>query len=152
MKSLFRQLFVFILFAFTLNAHSQTIKKSIAKPDSRLYEVFGKDFIDNLVKTDPGKVSFYNFYLENSYYTTTLNLPKPVTGTDIHTVSQKNNNSKFFSEKIFNKKTFNPLKYDFKVDQSNFTSYIWHEAGIAIIFHPMNHIQADYKNFMDSKK
>jgi len=117
-----------------------------------LYEAFGKLYIDNLLKTDPAKVSFYNYYLENSYYTAPLNLPKPVTGTNIHTVTLKSDNSKFFEGQVFDKKTFNPLNYDFKVDQSNFTTYIWQEAGIAIIFHPMNHIQADYKNFIDSKK
>lgn len=152
MRNLTRLIFVFILFAFAINAHSQTVNKASAKPDARLYEAFGKEFINQLVVTDPVKVSFYNYYLENSYYTTTLNLPKPVTGTDIHTVSMKNDNTKFFSEKSFDKKTFNPFKYDFKVDESNFTSYIWQEAGIAVIFHPMNHIQADYKNFMNSKK
>jgi hypothetical protein len=141
--------FLFIgLFIFALNANSQTVSKA----DTRLSDVFGKVYVDNLIKTDAAKIAFYNYYLENSYYTTTLNLPKPVTGTDIHTVVSKNDNSKLFSETVFNKKTFNPLKYDFKVEENNFKTYIWQEAGIAIIFHPMSHIRSDFENFKKSKK
>ena len=63
----------------------------------------------------------------------------------------KNNANVFFNEKVYDKKTFNPHKYNFVIDQNNFITYIWREAGIAIIFHPKNHITQDFDNYIRTK-
>lgn len=139
---------VFLLI--TANLYAQKTV-STSKVDTRLYDVFGKSYIDNLAKTDANQLTYLNFFLENSYYVTSLVSEKPIVGTDIHKVSIKNNSNVFFSEKTFNKKTFNPLKYNFVIDQNNFITYIWNEAGIAIIFHPQNHIKLDFDNYIRTK-
>lgn len=148
MKSVTFSLVVTFLMIFSLNLAAQ----GQVFPDSRLYDAFGKKYVDELMKSDPGKIDFYNYYLDNAYYTVSLNLPKPVTGIDIHTVVLKSDNTKTFNSKTFSKKLFNPLKYDFKTEENNFVTYIWNEAGIAVIFHPMSHIRADYDNYKKSKK
>lgn len=148
MKSITLSFVVTFLMIFSVN---MAVQAQVA-PDPRLYDAFGKKYVDELMKSDPSKIDFYNYYLDNSYYTASLNLPKPVTGIDIHTVVLKGDNTKMFSSKDFSKKSFNPLKYDFKTEENNFVTYIWNEAGIAVIFHPMGHIRADYDNWKKSRK
>lgn len=139
-----------LLLLFTVNLFAQK-NVSTAKVDVRLYDVFGKSYIDNLSKTDANQFLYLNFFLENSYYVASLNSEKPIEGTDIHKVSMKNNANVFFNEKVYDKKTFNPHKYNFVIDQNNFITYIWREAGIAIIFHPKNHITQDFDNYIRTK-
>ena len=130
----------------SLTTFAQT---KIVKADIRLYQCFEKTYLDNLMKTDPDQVLFLNYYLDNAYYTASLKSEKPVTGIDINTLFEKSKKggltSIAFNEKTYNKSSFNVLKYNFQTGFLDTPTYIWKEAGIAIVFRPEKHIKEDFK-------
>ena len=113
------------------------------------------NFITQLENSKSELLLYYNYFLENSYYVVDLkSVDKPVTGTDIHTVKLRSDipgEVQKFSEKNYKKEKFNPLKYDFSLSMNSFTTYLWKDAGIAIVFHPLSHISADFKNYLKIK-
>ena len=117
--------------------------------DARLYQCYEKAYLDNLIKTDPEQVQFLNYYLDNAYYVASLKAEKPVTGIDIHLLFEKSKNGVIskvpFKEKVYNKASFNVLKYNFQTGFLDTPTYIWNEAGIAIVFRPEKHIKEDFK-------
>jgi len=140
--------FITLVF-FCLNAVSQNAK---VKADSRLYQCYDSSYVHQMMQTNPPLVAYYNFYLDNSYYVAQLKQPKPVTGEDIHKVTINDDLSKgkiiYFNEKVFEASKFNVLKYKFSTQDQNFTTYIWKEAGIALVFLPRNKIASAYKEYL----
>ena len=120
-------------------------------PDARLYQCYEKAYLDNLIATNPEQIQFLNYYLDNAYYVTSLKAEKPVTGIDIHILFEKSKKGVVtktpFKEKIYNKASFNVLKYNFQTGFLDTPTYIWKEAGIAIVFCPEKHIKEDFKNY-----
>ncbi|MEI6764286.1 MAG: hypothetical protein WCM76_01520 [Bacteroidota bacterium] len=128
-------------------------KQDLYKPDARLYQCLDKAFLDKLQSEKSELIIYYNYYLENCYYTTPLNGDKPVEGIDIHTVTVKdapNGAVIRFKEKTFNKSTFNPMKYNFNFGMGVFTTYTWKEAGIAIVCRSTEAISTGYKAYLSS--
>jgi hypothetical protein len=150
MKAKFLILFIFIYSFFTSDLYSQN-KVNIA-PDSRLYECFDSSYIQQMQINNPSLLSYYNFYLDNSFYVVSLQKPKPVTGEDIHKITLNEDLSKgqsiYFNETIYNSEKFNVLKYAFKTQDINFTTYIWKEANIAIVFLPRKKITEEYQKYI----
>lgn len=143
-----KQILVFILALFLCGiSYSQN---STAHPDSRLLECFSAAEIEQMENTQPELIRYYNYYLDHSYYTVSLNLEKPVTGKDIHSLTLRNGNGGF-QEKSFEAAVFNPLKYNLNLEQNSFTTYIWKEAGIALVFYPLSHIAAGFKASSEKK-
>jgi hypothetical protein len=128
------------------NAQNTTIKA-----DSRLYECYDSTYIQQIQSSNPPLVAYYNFYLDNSYTVTSLTQPKPVTGEDINKVTVIKEIAKekiiYFGEKTYDAKTFNVLKYNFKTQDLNFTTYVWKDAGIAVVFKPRDKIAAAFKEY-----
>ncbi|NVO04195.1 MAG: hypothetical protein HXX09_15990 [Bacteroidetes bacterium] len=126
------------------------------KPDSRLYECFEASYVNQMEQSNPKLVAYYNYYLENSFYVVDLKQSKPVTGENINSVTLIKDLSKdktiYFSEKSFDLKKFNVLKYKFKTEDNSFSTYIWKDAGIAIIFLPRNQIAEGYQKFIKDNK
>ncbi len=150
MRSRFFLLFiVFLPSLFSGNSYAQ-ITSSI-NPDARLYQCFDSSYIHQMQQNNPSLLAYYNFYLDNSYYTTSLTQSKPVTGEDIKTVKVNEDISKkqviYFSETKYDAKTFNVLKYSFKTQDKNFTTYLWKDANIAIVFLPRDKIAAAFKQY-----
>ena len=143
---LFVILFV-MLFSGVSITRAQTVNYTA---DSRLYECMDKEYIDQLSYNKSELILYYNYYLDNSYYVVHLNAEKPVTGVDIHTVrlSGEQKEPVYFSEKTYNPEFFNPFKYTFTLQQKDFSTYIWNEAGIAIVFRPLTHIKSGFQNFL----
>lgn len=121
-------------------------------PDPRLYECFDSSYISQLQKTNPMLIVYYSYYLDHSYYTVELQQPKPVTGDDIHSIKLNDDISKgktvYFTETIYNQEKFNALKYAFKLQDMNFTTYVWKEANIAIVFLPLKKFSENYQNYI----
>lgn len=141
-------LFIALLITGTLNA------QGLYKADQRLSDCFSQEYITQLENSNSELIPYYNYYLDNSYYVVDLkSVGKEVTGANIHTVlvSDNSGGKKYFSETSFSKEKFNPLKYHFNLSANSFTTYVWKEAGIAIVFYPLSHISADYKNYMKNK-
>jgi len=117
-------------------------------PEPRLYECFDSSYIKQMQQT---LLAYYNFYLDNSYYVASLSQPKPVTGKDINKVTVSEDIAKkkiiYFCEKTYDAKTFNVLKYNFKTQDANFTTYLWKDANIAIVFLPRDKIAAAFKEY-----
>ncbi len=138
-------LFITALF-FSSSAFSQN--NNVA-PDARLYQCYEKAYLDNLVKTNPEQVQYLNYYLDNAYYVASLKAEKPVTGIDINTLFEKSKKGIVtkisFKEKVYNKTNFNVLKYNFQTGHLATPTYIWKEAGIAIVFRPEKHVKEDFK-------
>ncbi len=131
-------LLVVSLFLF-LAAQSQSVK-----PSARLYQSYSKEYIDNLLKTKPEQISYLNYFLDNSYYVVSLKSEKPIEGIDIQTLENTLSKAKF-SEINYEKNTFNILKYNFFFGEYSALTYIWKEAGIAIVLRPEKHIKEDFK-------
>jgi len=128
--------------------------QGLYKADQRLSDCFSQEYITQLENSNSELIPYYNYYLDNSYYVVDLkSVGKEVTGADIHTVLVSDNigEKKFFNETAYSKEKFNPLKYHFNLSSNSFTTYVWKEAGIAIVFYPLSHISADYKKYMKSK-
>lgn len=51
----------FSLFSFAQNAQDSVV------PDERLYQVYERDYVDNLVNENPFLIRRWNFYLDNAY-------------------------------------------------------------------------------------
>ncbi|MFZ4399218.1 MAG: hypothetical protein ACOYO1_04215 [Bacteroidales bacterium] len=139
---------MFIMFLLISNLSFSQSK--IVIPDNRLYQCFEKTYIDNLVNTNPEQIQYLNYYLDNAYYTASLKAEKPVLGIDINLLFEKSKKGVVtkipFKEKVYNKANFNVLKYNFQTGFLDTPTYIWREAGIAIIFRPEKHIKEDFKN------
>lgn len=149
-KALICCIFVFIIFS-VLPASAQNSENPYM-PDQRLYQVMDKAYLDQLFIDKPELILYYNYYLDHSFYVAKLDNEKPVTGTDIHSVSliTKGNTDKKFSETVFNPSVFNVFKYDFGRDLDRFTTYVWQEAGVALVFLPQRHFQAQFKEYSKS--
>lgn len=145
---------IFIALALvSLSSTSFSQDKTIVNhPDDRLAQIFDKAFLEQ----NPQLVTYYNYCLDNSFYVVSLKSEKPITGDNIHSVKTRPEFSEgkeiTFNEKTYNKNTFNVLKYNFTVDYNNFKTYIWKEAGIALIFYPTKTFQANYKEFTRQNK
>jgi hypothetical protein len=142
---------IILLFVFTsLSAQNLSV------PDKRLNDCFTQAELSKLVSEQPELIAYYNYYLDHSYYVVYLKkASKPVTGTDIHTVKSRTNGSEtpvLFKDTKYSKETFNPLKYNFKLELHSFATYLWKEAGVAIVFYPISNFSADYKNFQKNLK
>lgn len=142
----------FLIFCSLVGLLSITTQNAIAQdnnpytPDPRLSEIMDAA---TLATCKPELILYYNYFLNNSFYVVSLTHEKPVTGIDIHTVKVKNTGDEkvFFSEKSFDPKTFNVMKYQFEPELTRFVTYIWKEAGVALVFHPQRHLQAAFKNY-----
>jgi hypothetical protein len=145
-------LFIAVLFS-NFSAFTQNIN-IIA--DTRLYQCYEKSYLDNLIKTNPEQILYLNYYLDNAYYVASLKEEKPVTGIDITSLYEKSKKGEVtkipFKEKVYNKTTFNVLKYNFETGFLDSPTYIWKEAGIAIVFHPEKYIKEDFKMLQKAKK
>jgi hypothetical protein len=127
----------------------------IYKPDPRLYECLGKTYIDRLSADKSELIPYYNYYLDHSFYVASMKADKPVTGIDIHTVrsaASKSFPGKPFSEKEFIKGKFNPLKYNFTRALDGFTTYIWKEAGVALVFYPQRQFQEQFDDYLKKQQ
>ncbi len=118
------------------------------KPDKRLYDCFPADEISQMESSRSALIPYYNYYLENSYYVVDLkSAAKEVTGIDIHTVSSQTVGSQpatKFSASSYSRQTFNPLQYHFNLQKDSYVTYIWKEAGVAIVFYPLSYISNAY--------
>jgi len=127
------------------------VSDQLYTPDSRLYQCMDKSYVDQLSGEKSEVLLYYNFYLDNSYYIASLKAEKPVTGIDIHTVTLNEKSGgpvKFFNERTYASGTFNPLKYNFTRSLENFTTYVWKEAGVAIIFIPQRQFQERFLEYL----
>jgi hypothetical protein len=151
-----KRISLLIIFGFLIISYSSKAQENKAKPDSRLFECFETSYVNQMEQSNPMLIIYYNYYLENSFYVVNLNQPKPVTGENINTVTLINDLSDgktiYFSEKSFDLKKFNVLKYNFKTQDANFSTYIWKEANIAIVFYPRNQIAQGYKKYIKDNK
>jgi len=126
------------------------------KPDARLYQCFEKSYLENLEKTNPEQIQYLNYYLDNAYYVASLKAEKPVIGIDIKVLFEKSKNGVItkipFKEKTYNKTSFNILKYNFQTGFLDAPTYIWNEAGIAIVLRPEKYIKEDFNMLQKAKK
>ena len=149
------KLLPFLLIIIGFGVHAQTISKNQPAPDARLYDCFTKEYINDLVK-NPRLLLYYNFYLDNSYFLTDSNTEKPVQGADISTVKLALNangeSTGFFNEDVtkFDKKTFNPLKYNFVTDYETYTVFTLGTTGKAIVFYPQKRFAEMYNEYLKS--
>lgn len=119
-------------------------RSSKLTPDKRLEEVFSKQELSDMLTNQPEKISYYNYFLENAYYISDI-AKGPV--VKITNVSLRNNFSVFFKEDVnaISPKTFNYLKYNFKIDNNHFISYSL-ENGKYLVFYPKNETEAKYNS------
>jgi hypothetical protein len=128
--------------------------QDIYKPDTRLSDCFSSAEISQMVATKSELIPYYNYYLNNSYYAVDLKkAEKEFTGIDIHTVMSQTmgNEAKHFLEVSYSKETFNPLLYHFNLQKDSYVTYIWKEAGVAIVFYPLSYISNAFKELSKNR-
>lgn len=146
------------VFFFSLIIHYSPIKAQVVidpySPDSRLYQCMDKAYVNQLSSDKSALILYYNYYLDHSFYVVSLKKEKPVTGIDIHTVTLNTSGTavETFSEKTYSASAFNVLKYNFNRDLNGFITYVWQEAGIALVFIPQRHFQAQFADYSKSIK
>jgi hypothetical protein len=133
-----------LLMMTAMNAWSQS---TTVKPDARLKQIMDASTLEQISLQKPELILYYNYYLDNAFYVAKLNNEKPVTGTDIHTVGIKGKSGKF-AETTFDQQRFNVLKYDFNRELDRFVTYVWKEAGVALVFYPQRHFQAAFQQHL----
>lgn len=140
---------LFALLVLSRQAIAQTTADPYT-PDTRLSEVMSKDYLQQLSNERSELILYYNYYLENSFIVLNLNQEKQVSGIDIHTVNYSRNSGKtgLFDESSFNANTFNVLKYDFPTNLEKYTTYVWKEAGVALVFYPARQLETNFKNYL----
>ena len=127
--------------------------QDIYQPDKRLSDCFTAEEISQMVTGKSDLIPYYNYYLDNSYFTVDLKkAEKEVTGIDIHTVTNRALNKETFKMASYSKEAFNPLKYHFNLQKDSYVIYIWKEAGVAIIFYPLSHISNAFKELSKNNK
>ncbi len=150
MRSRFILMFFVISPAFILS-HVYAQNTTTITPDARLYECFDSSYVSQMQQNNPSLLAYYNFYLDNSFYVASLTQPKPITGEDINKITVIKEVAKektiYFSDKVYDPKTFNVLKYNFKTQDFNFTTYVWKDANIAVVFLPRDKIAAAFKEY-----
>ncbi len=139
--------FIFALFLIgTLHA------QHVYKADPRLSECFDQAYLSELENSQSELLLYYNYYLDHSYYKVELStLDKKISAQDIHTVILQNKDTQvkeYFKETTYAKDKFNPLKYHFNLSANSFTTYLWEKEGIAIVFYPLTHISANFKEYL----
>jgi hypothetical protein len=123
------------------------------QPDKRLSDCFSAEELSQMVAGKSDLIPYYNYYLDNSYYAVDLKkAEKEVTGIDIHTVFNRTLNKETFKMTSYSKETFNPLKYNFNLQKDSYVTYIWKEAGVAIVFYPLSHISNAFKEISKNNK
>ena len=143
----------FLITCLALFLLSAVSAQDIYQPDKRLSECFSAEELSQMVAAKSDLIPYYNYYLDNSYYAVDLKkAEKEVTGIDIHTVLNRNSNSETFNMTSYSKENFNPLKYNFNLQKDSFVTYIWKEAGVAIVFYPISYISNAFKEFSKNKK
>lgn len=70
-KNLFLFLFAFSSIPTFVNAQAE-LSHTTTPIDSRLYEAFSGEYLDNLATANPFLLQRWNFYLDNSWYLTDL--------------------------------------------------------------------------------
>jgi hypothetical protein len=142
------------LYCIAIGLYSSISAQDIFKPDKRLYDCFSTEELSRMEASKSDLIPYYNYYLDHSYYVVELkSAKKKVTGADIYSVLSRTSGTEVpvkFNMKSYSKETFNPLRYDFNLQMTGFVTYIWEEAGVAIVFYPLQQISNAYKEL--SKK
>jgi len=119
-------------------------------PDPRLSEVFTYEQIQDFLKTNPEKIFYYNYFLDHSYFISTVVEGKPV--HDLNISSVKSKSGSYFSEDLNNfvPEHFNVLKYDFCIQYERYSHYILGNTDKVMVFYPKKVFEESYKEYLNS--
>lgn len=81
---------ILIIAAFLI-CYQIMLGQSITKPDPRITQRFGYEYVDFLLKNNPDLIIYYNYYLDYSYYLT--DIPEGKAVSDIPILRYINNQS-----------------------------------------------------------
>jgi hypothetical protein len=115
-------------------------------PDPRLYEAFGKERVDFLIKNNPDLIGYYNFFLDNAFVMVqhqSEKIPGIISNCPILEVISPD----FIIEKpdmTKGTKSINILKYKYQIEQDKTTQYRLDNSGIIIVFYPATIITEKY--------
>jgi hypothetical protein len=145
----------FLISCIALFMFSSISAQNTYKPDKRLYDCFYDEDIAMMEGSKSELIPYYNYYLDHSYYVVYLKTAaKEVTGTDIHTVTSRiisKNPGTTFDMTTYSKETFNPLGYNFNLQKDSYVTYVWKDAGVAIVFYPLSYISNAFKELSKNK-
>ena len=147
-------LFVILLISNTI--FSQEKQNTKIQPDPRLYEVFSQDEIQAWLVNNPIKILYYNYFLNNSYFLSTVVEGKPVVDLNIYSVRQikadKTGGHPLFNEDLskFSKEKFNVLKYDFFIQEEHYSHYVLGKTGKVMVFYPKKMFEKAFQDYLAS--
>ncbi len=135
MKNQLLYLMIFVLLIPSLKVSAQSNQTKLT-PDKRLQEVFSKQELNDMQTNKPESIVLYNYLIENAYYISDK-AEGPI--ENIKYVTLRKDFAIYFNEDVnaISPKTFNYLKYNFKIDNLHYISYSLGN-GKYLVFYPQS--------------
>ena len=120
-------------------------------PDSRLFDVYSTEFLNNLSNNQPGAISFLNFQLDNSYRV--MDFAEKANGLDYPNLSSVQYKEKLKTESKnsdclsdFNSNSLNVLKYQFNIQVDKRTYYRVDGTNNFLVFYSSKELRKKFNN------
>jgi len=142
--------FIFILMIshFFMTGYSQTEAKVV--PDPRLIEAFGQETVDFYMENSPSTITYYNFFLKESYTVMDFPTEKKADPAIYYPVLEKKAQYKnVYSDYLMQEpEQFNILLYDITVDAFHGASFLIPGSRKILTFRSGTEIQLLYKEHL----
>ncbi|MFA4851752.1 MAG: hypothetical protein WC599_04465 [Bacteroidales bacterium] len=140
------KLLIFFFLVFAINLYSQNSSKSTVTPDPRLYEALGKDNVEFLLQNNPDIIEYYNFYLDNAFALVQHATEKIPSIVQNYPKLELKNASLTYDKPDISKgaKSINILKYIYKLQPDESSTYWIDKSGIAVVFYSSKTITENY--------
>ncbi len=144
------KVFLALLFSFISIFQVETLiaqtNSSSFEPDTRLYEAFGKEYVDFLKQNNPQLIGYFNFFLDNSFVLVQHPSEKIPGIISSCPMLELNNPALAIDhpDMVKGTKSINIFKYKYKIEQDKIVQYRLDDSGIIIIFYSGNTITEMY--------
>jgi hypothetical protein len=140
------KIFLFFFLVFAINVYSQNSSKSTVTPDPRLYEALGKSNVEFLLQNNPDMIGYYNYYLDNAFVLVQHSPEKFSSIIKNCPKLELNDASLTYDKPDISKgtKSINILKYVYKLQPDQNSTYWIDKSGITIVFYSEKTITENY--------
>ena len=143
---------ILMIFPFFLTGYSQEKEKVV--PDPRIIEAFGQETVDFFMENSPSTITYYNFFLKESYIVFDYPTEKDADPADHYPLLKKK--SKY--ENVYSNylaqgpEQFNILLYDITVDNLNEAHFLIPGSRKILMFRSGYEMNLLYKEHLMNKK
>jgi len=141
-----------MIFPFFLTGYSQEKEKVV--PDPRIIEAFGQETVDFFMENSPSTITYYNFFLKESYTVADYPVEKDVNLTEHYSLLKKKPRyENVYSDYLAQgPEQFNILLYDITVDNINGAHFLIPGSRKILKFHSGSEINLLYKEYLINRR